>query len=333
MNQKHRTLHLMLSSSVAIAFIISSYVFSGPFSFRPSSVDAASAESLLKSYATKDSDSDGLPDWQESLYGTDPANPESVKVGVLDGDAVAQGLVKPKLTGASTPEDAGNTGRVPGSPGDDTLTAQFARDFFTSYTNTYGLGTNLTDEQLTAFTESAVEKLVRENIYIPKFTSAKVTVQGSGNGALRTYIIKTEQVFASNTIPSSKNELDYMSDSIERNDPAGLVQVQNISKAYLAIANAHLLVPVPAEAKDGHLRTVNAMVRMSEVIANMGSADSDPVRSLLGLMQYQEAARNLSASFAELNTVLTGNGVVFVEGEEGYSIYNATNKAAAPIQP
>ncbi len=38
-----------------------------------------------------DSDNDGLPDWKEALYGTDPHNPDTDGDGTNDGDEVAQG--------------------------------------------------------------------------------------------------------------------------------------------------------------------------------------------------------------------------------------------------
>jgi len=51
-----------------------------------SSVDATS--SIIASLNNVDSDKDGVPDWQEVLYGTDPKNPDSDKDGTPDGEEI-----------------------------------------------------------------------------------------------------------------------------------------------------------------------------------------------------------------------------------------------------
>ncbi len=331
MQSSFRTLHLALASSVAVAFIVSAYVFSGPFSFRPSTVDAATAESLLKAYATKDSDTDGLPDWQESLYGTDPANPESVQTGVKDGDAVAQGLIKPKFASAANPnsDDGEGNGKT---VADDTLTAEFARDFFTQYFSTYSNQTQPTEDQINSFTESAVQELVAKNQYEPTISASSLTVSGSGALALTAYLASVESALSKNTVPTSKSELDYMDDSIQRNDTSGLVQVRSIAKAYTAMGTAVSKVAVPAEAKEAHLALSNAMIHMGTVINHMGASDTDPIRSLLGLMLYQDAAIRLSDSLESLYQVLQTNGVLLQEGDPGYSVYKTAKYSASRIK-
>src|SRR3989344_2462375 len=58
--------------------------------------EASGESSLLAAVATQDSDHDGLPDWEEALYGTDPKNADSKDLGMTDGEAVAQGLIVPR---------------------------------------------------------------------------------------------------------------------------------------------------------------------------------------------------------------------------------------------
>lgn len=331
MTSRFRTLHLVLASSIAVAFIVCSYLFSGPFSFRPSAVDAATAESLLKAYATKDSDSDGLPDWEESLYGTDPANAQSFKAGVRDGDAVAQGLIKPKFASAAQPSST-QGGTIDSGVADDSITAEFGRTFFYEYLTTYGGTANLTDAQLNAFTEKAIAKLVAEHPYVPAFTNGKVTVSGTGSAALVTYSIAIEKILAKVTLPSDKDALGYMDDFVERNDPQGLVQVRKIAKAYDALADAYVAVPVPSEAATAHLAVANAYQRMSEVVANLGTADTDPLRALLGLMLYKGAADALTTSLTDFSKVYAAQGVTFTVNDPGYVLYYLAHAAATPAK-
>ncbi len=323
MNPRFRTLQLALASSVAVAFIVCSYLFSGPFSLRPSTVDAATAETLLKAYAVKDADADGLPDWQEALYGTDPTNPESVQKGIKDGEAVAQGLVKPKFTSATQPQ----TGVIDSGVADDSITAQFAREFFTEYLTTYDGFANPTNDQLTAFTEKAVQKLVANHRSSPAFSASKTSVSGTGTSALRTYAALSDSVFIKNTVQTEKGELEYLSDALEKNDSSALVKLKSIGKTYTALSVAFIKVPVPAEARDAHVRVANAFATMGEVVSDMGSSSTDPLRSMLGLMLYKDATTELAQSLLDLYGVFDASGVVFQEGDSGYTLYRLTKFA------
>lgn len=320
MNSRYRSLHLALASSVAVAFIVSSYVLSGPFSLRPSTVDAATAESLLKSYASKDSDSDGLPDWQETLYGTDPANPESVKIGVRDGDAVTQGLVKPKFSGQAAPNtDPKNN--VETDVADNTVTAQFARSFFTEYFNTYGGVSNLTEEQLTSFTRRAVDKLVAQRGDNTLYKMSAVKVEGTGAEALRAYAARVETMLSKSPRPSEDAELQLLSDALEKNDLSALPKIQETGHAYSVIGKSLMTVSVPKEAAQAHLATANAFGARGLIIIDMGSATTDPLRSLVGLALYRDSGVEFARSLAEIYKVFEANGAVIKEGEPGYGVY------------
>ncbi len=333
MNSKHRTLHLILSSAVSVAFIVSSYVFSGPFSFRPSSADAASAESLLKSYATKDSDSDGLPDWQESLYGTDPANPESVKIGVLDGDAVKQGLVKPKVAGAGAPTGTNGTTSTVGGVAENTVTAQFARQFFTDYLNKYGGFVALSDDELTVFTQAEVQKLIDKTDVKNTYAASQVSVSGTGNAAIRSYLSLTDTSLNTFSFAKEKAELLYMEDAIQRNDTSALKKVQGIGKVYTSMSKALIKIKVPTELRAAHLRVVNALAALGIITTDMGTSDTDPVRSLMGLMRYQEATDEVTASLDALYSVLSTGGAMPTEGEAGFEFYSIAKLAHDTLAP
>src|ERR1035437_7373016 len=62
----------------------------------PPVVQASTETALLQAIASKDSDSDGLPDWEESRYGTDPHVADTFHLGMTDGESVAKGLIVPK---------------------------------------------------------------------------------------------------------------------------------------------------------------------------------------------------------------------------------------------
>ncbi len=322
MTIRKRTLHLILASSASLSFIVCAYVFSGPYSFRPMTVDAATAESLLKSYAVKDTDSDGLPDWQEALYGTDPANPESVAIGVRDGDAVAQGLVKPKFAGAQAPEGNAKGERVPGSPADNTVTAQFAREFFASYVTSYGLDATLSDDQLSTFAQNAVQKLIEKTDIQNTYKLSQVSASGTGDAAVRSYLLRAGTALNAFSFAKEKEELLLMEDAIIRNDLSALENVRGVGNVYTSMSKALIKLQVPTELQAAHLRFANALAALGTVTVDMSTSSTDPVRSLMGLMRYQDATDEVTMSLSGLYGVLSANNIVLVAGEQGYEFYS-----------
>ena len=99
------------SITIAVAFAV--IVITGAwFLSKPGGASLANAESteaLLKSYAIQDTDGDGLPDWEESLYGTDPKKADT------DGDGIGDACDGD--TDGDTVEDSGDNCPLIPNPG------------------------------------------------------------------------------------------------------------------------------------------------------------------------------------------------------------------------
>jgi len=328
MNSRFRTLHLALASSVAVSLVVVAYLFSGPFAFKTSVVDAATAEALLKSYATKDSDADGLPDWQEALYGTDPKNPESVEAGILDGDAVAQGLVTARFSNGEV-VTTDNT-PIPGVlAGPTTLTDQFSKELFSQYLSSRG-ATKPTTAEIDGFVSKKIDALLATRY--PAQYSLRDIKKGTASGpsALRAYVISAETAIAKQPITAEKNELDYFELVVKKDDSAAAKKVGEIGAMYTATAKSLAEVTVPPEALSAHLGLMNAYARMGSAVTDMSNIQVDPVRGLVGISKYAEFAATYTQSLSSLYSVFTTVGVSIEAGSPGSSLFTLAAYAAAP---
>lgn len=295
--------------------------------FKANTANAASTQQLLQEYAQKDTDNDGLPDWEEELYGTDPNNPHSVSPNVTDGEAVAQGLVKPKFSAASSQNTGVDATSLPGTlPSDNSITAQFSQTLLTQYLNQSN-GTQPSATQIDSYVAQAVQQLAAQHENTAIYTSAQENVSGSGADALRTYAAKAEKAFADNTISTQENEIDYFSDAVEKGDMNALTEVGAIGSAYKAIAAAFIQVPVPTEASAAHLELANSMAKLNEDLQDMAAMKTDPLRAYLGLAQYQNDAPQLQKGFADLNAAFATDGVSISSGP-GANLYQETVTAS-----
>lgn len=327
MQSRFRTLHLALASSIAVALIVSAYVFSGPFSFRPSTVDAATAESLLKAYATKDSDSDGLPDWQESLYGTDPTNPESVRAGVQDGDAVTQGLVKPKFESAQLPAPI-DAESIPGTlPTDDSVTAQFSQAFFKSYMDAGGQTMTASDQQalLTKLMQDFTTRA--QKLVVSPYTL--VSVHTDTTISLISYTDSVERIILTNDVATGGgNPLDLMDAYINNGDASARTKLVTLGTSYAAIARELADMHVPPTLSSTHLvlmQSFDSLARATRLVANY---EKDPIAVLGALAIYQPASTSAVDAFNKLAAAILTEGEP-AKGATGALIVNFARSAQA----
>lgn len=325
-----RTLRILGASLLAVLMIGGTYLSTGknPFFGMTRIAGAQSSEELLREYAAKDSDTDGLPDWQESLYGTDPLNPESFKPGTKDGEAVAQGLIEPKVAVRADDEPA-DIASIPGvTAAPSSLTDRFAQTLLKQYLTNRGENPPSSAE-IVAFVEAGISDLSAENASPARFALADVTVSGeTGTAALTAYAARVEAAFAQNTVSADRNELSYFSDAL-KDDAGALNRIKSVSGAYADIANALIAIPVPSEARQAHLAIANALMHMSDTSGDMAALKTDPLRALMGIGLYEKYADELIAAFTNLNGVFAARQVAIPEGNPGYYIVKTAGDAAA----
>jgi len=305
------------------------YALSGPSIFSSKLAGAESTEELLRAFSSRDTDSDGLPDWQESLYGTDPDNAHSFSLEMTDGEASSQGLLEPKFR----TDLSGLAGEVtvPGVDADaNTVTGAFARDLFTNYMNSRS-GVPPTAEEIDAFMQDALADLAAKQRAVKAYSLGSVRVSGSGQEALRAYAIAAEEAFTQNTVDTDQNELFYFTEAVQKGDEGAMNQVRAISRAYTNIAAALIQISVPNEAQSAHLNFVNAIAYMGTVVENMTSVENDPLRGMLGMSEYKSAADQMVRAYAELNTLFSGNGISIGQGATGYFFVKGAKDAAAAV--
>ena len=317
-----RTVTIVGASLVSVGMITGAFALSGPLPFASlvKKVDAQSTEQLLKAFAAKDTDSDGLPDWEESLYGTDANNPQSVQAGVSDKEAVAQGLVKPRFvtqTSAAS-QDAADT-EVPGiDAAPDSVTDRFAQAFFKNYMATRG-EEKPTEEQVLKFAEDAVADLTASNEHPQAFN---ITDVRTGSVSMREYIASVERAFLKYPTKAGSPELEYVTAAVSGNDTSSLPKARAIAASYINQSEELMTLTVPAEARLAHLALANSVHRLGDVTNDMAAMDTDPMLGMLGIMQYQSAAYDAIVALASYSSLISNAGVSFVIGETGYDFAN-----------
>lgn len=303
----------------------------------PSRAQASTEEDLLKAIAAKDSDNDGLPDWEESLYGTDPKNSDTRRLGMTDGEAVQKGLIVPEALARITNATSTTAMKyvdpdLPPAPAEGSLTATFAQNFFTRYLSALKTSADgsLSEAELKKIANDSLAELAAGVVKSPEYKTARdIVISGAGSDALRDYAITAENAFVAQKSTAKKSEIYYLKDLVESGDVDAATQLASIAKTYRVTAASFAALTVPQEMAQNHLRLVNALAKVGSLVDDFARVNNDPLVTMLALQQYPNAVLELGGSFIGIANVYKSAGVTIPAGQSGARFVNLMANIAA----
>ncbi len=304
-----KIIRISLALLVSLSFIAAGYYFSSPL--RTSIANATSTEELLKAYAAKDTDSDGLPDWQESLYGTDLTNPHSVDPKLTDKEAVDQGKVEPKFKSdtqsIATPAADDSFGGAPSAaPG--SLTEQFSRAFLESYLSAGG-GQVLNQDDQQKLIENLLKVFTTKASALVASEYSLSSVRTSPDTTIDTYSDVLYQALTVHEVPQGQGDpVALMQAFLEDNDESARAPLEGLAQSYAAIAKDLARMPVPIENKEDHLLLLQSFDTLSKATLLVVSYERDPIATLGSLAIYQPASKNIVVALKGIATTILKNG-------------------------
>jgi hypothetical protein len=286
----------------------------------PRAARALVESELLKAIATQDTDGDGLPDWEEALYGADPNKVDTFGLGISDKEAVAQGLVVPKAV-ANIEAGSANVQNGLSFTG---LTAAFIGQLYAQYSFAYEKNKGiLSDEDLLNIVETVFNAFSDAIELSGNFiTREDLTVSDSGQEALRIYAERVEAILKNGSQAVSDTETEYLRRAVQEDDFEALVSMEEIAEAYRSAAAGIVQVSVPKELAGEMLRFVNALARLGGISLDFARVKTDPLATMLALSQYPEAVSSLVYALVDIRTVYEVAGVSFVSGMPGNAFVN-----------
>lgn len=325
---KHWQITVALVFSVALvggAYLVAHEIIA------PQVALASTQTELLKAIATKDSDNDGLPDWQETLYGTDPHNPDTFHLGMTDGEAVARGLIVPKAItdvrmGSSTPSSSDYVDpSLPPAPADGTLTAQFAANFFSLYLQAKQAngGADLSESQISDVANQSVQTILANMKPAADYKQlSDLNVTGSGSDAMLAFAASAERVLLTNANDATTTDINYFKSALIDGNDKAYDTILSIAKSYRGSAAGIAALPVPKELVQSDLALVNTLMRLSQIDVDFTKADSDPLVAILALQQYQTVMNAVAKAFVDIGGAFQATNISVPSGTPGALFVN-----------
>lgn len=243
--------------------------------------------------ATKDTDEDGTPDWEENL--------QEIFVE------------KAQLSSSTLAAYRGGDSYEPPT----TLTGKFSEAFLKDYLDGKMKGEDFSDP--TAFVETAVTA-IESNTQSVTYTRRDITIVPAPMESVRAYGNRLAEINISNAI-NNENEALILQRALQANDPKILEDLAPIRTVYETMIAEALLMEVPDELADEHVAILNAYAAILLDVKAMQLAFDDPLLALARIKVYEEDARTLLTVFQALNGALDAYGVTFTTDEPGSFFY------------
>lgn len=318
MGPKNIILIVMAISIVAGAFVFAEFrnnqlkkvVYDAPIATGNNDELSSAA---LSDYSLKDTDADDLKDWEEVLLGTDPRKADTDADGTPDGKEANSGrnpLVK------SSNDGMRNTSVSTSTKANLTPTDKLARDFFARYMelNQLGLAKDAQSQQ------ELVGQVLKNGLVleIPKsFTlkDIKISPDSSKEYATR-YGNLLGAVFNNNQI-LGRDEAVIAKESLEKEEPEILREIDPIISAYKKIVEGLLKISAPANAASVHLGIVNSVSKFLFIAESFRKSDVDALKGLQAASGYLDAGKSLIDSLQAMKKYLSSLNISYAPNEPG----------------
>lgn len=249
---------------------------------------SASSEQLA------DTDEDGLEDWEESLWNTDPNNPDSDDDGISDGDEVAEGT-HPKIAGPNDQIDQRRIDAVysQDAEAEQNVTREVWQDllpYMASYVSVDDESKEVSQEHMDDLLDEVSERASTDRPERFERSDLNINSQATFEDLDEYFISYTQITGEYYSSTEMEQELTIMGQATANGevDEEMLVGLEVVSNDYRAMANELLELSVPESLANIHLEVVNNYLGLSQATEDMAMLADDPVRAMAGLSRYQE---------------------------------------------
>ncbi|KKS39305.1 MAG: hypothetical protein UU98_C0002G0021 [Parcubacteria group bacterium GW2011_GWD2_42_14] len=280
---------------VAVVFIIAvSYVFYEDGNQKNTTTQLATNSEIDPEIITKayeqDSDEDGLADWEEVLWSTDPTKPDTDGDGVSDRDqvfvaseslSIASGLENE--VGADTvgmePENHKNSDVPP------TSTDALAKELFASYLYSLKSGTDLSKEQQEEMVQQALGK-VTPLVTAPTYNQSEVRSVPATSESRMQYIATVREIVLAMTTGSDNEDEAFL--ALAQGDKEWAAGVlSEMVHVYTIHTDKLRTMEVPEDAVGLHVSFVQALMQYTFTIEGFSFINSDPLRTAASVNVFQ----------------------------------------------
>lgn len=242
----------------------------------------------------KDTNINGIPDWEESLWGLNPLKNGQSNKEFIEG----------KKKALNSQENKDNiSGEVP-----ENETDQLSREFFSSFMalrQSDTLNTNAIENLATTISQKVGDTDLPDTYLVNQI---KTTSSNKAN--LIKYQSDLEKIFIKYENIELGDELSIMADAVEAMDYVKLQELYAVSNTYRSLAKDILNVSTPTDIQSEHFQLVNSYDKLGISIEKMSEAIDNPVTATTGVIMYARYTKEINIIVEEIKTTFIDSGIL-----------------------
>ncbi len=240
----------------------------------------------------QDSNTNGIQDWEEILWGLDPN---------ADGSENKNFIInkKKQLNGGVLPAE-----------NDTPLTDndKLAREFFAMIISLQQSG-NLNEDAIKNISNSVGANIVAEDLK-DIYTKDMLEIQSTTTITVGNYQNEMRKITQKYNNSDMGNELSFIGQAVAGNDPQVLRIGTSIANSYRSLGKDILKVSVPTSLVTTHLELANNMEKTARSIENMRTLLDDPMVGMTAIVQYKRYNDALLLNLEQIKTFFIKNGII-----------------------
>lgn len=276
---------------------------------------------IINNIAKKDSDNDGLKNWEEELWGTNPNNPDTDGDGTNDRDEVNSGR-NPSVAGPDDNLINNNFVEKTNSNFSDenlTKTDKFAQNLFEKYLSLRrDSQAGLDSENKNFLITSVIEDSLYDEINNKYTISDLNVIDNNSETALKKYgndFISITELYSQDL---NQDELVVFERMLRIENKEDAMYLKKSSEVYNMAIDKLLNIKIPKNLAFVHLDIVNSYNIISNALSDMSSALDDPLRGMNGFAVYIVVIDAQIDFFKEIKNYFIKNKIIFNTNEDGY---------------
>lgn len=266
-----------------------------------------------------DSDSDGLEDWKENLYGTDPKNKDSDNDGTSDFEEIAQNRDPLKANTAKEGQEP-NDKIDPAIVEKQTKTMEeyenlsemdkFSRNLVSNIIASQPSSGKMDTDTINSIVAKALAELPQKNYTATtKIEDLNLQTTDSSNASQKMKEYASNfYVESTKIIPILGNDLSLINSYISNNDTKSKNELIKLISKYQESVDRFIKMPVPVSIGvydvSYHLRVINDLEKIIAIDKDIINSDSNSLGTIVALSAYNTINQDLVSVFNTIGNIL-----------------------------
>lgn len=243
----------------------------------------------VKTFVDIDTDGDGLPDWEEAIWGTDPKKKDTDGDGVSDLEYV----------------NSKRNGTVSGDQNETIiLSGEFLKTLFAL------IDKGVTTEEALNNLGSATSKSIIKPEVKNNYSTTSFSTSGTSSVDIKNYYSAFKKAFETFSKSKAPDEFDILAVAISSEDPNQLIDLDQSIAKYRAFEKALVAIKVPSDNLKLHTDITNSIASIADSLEKSKSLYTNSIIGINGVVELRLVNTELANQIDDLSFYFKNNGLV-----------------------